>query len=115
MERKTKTAPSTDVFHAIADPTRRSLLDLIARGEQPVKELAKEFAMSRPAISQHLRVLEEAGLVIEKKVGREHHYQLTPEPLSQVDNWLRQYEHFWQRHLDLLGQHLDHMQDDEQL
>ena len=114
MEKKTKTPPSADVFHAIADPTRRSLLDLIARGGLPVKELAKEFAMSRPAISQHLRVLEEAGLIIEKKVGREHHYQLTAEPLSQVNDWLQQYEPFWQQHFALLGQHLDRMQDEEQ-
>ncbi len=70
--------------------------------------------MSRPAISQHLRILEEAGLISEKKVGREHHYQLTPEPLIQVNQWLQHYEHFWNRHLDLLGQHLDSLQNDEQ-
>ena len=82
-----------DVFHAISDPTRRSLLDLIARGNQPVKTLAQEFTMTRPAISQHLRILAEAGLIVEKKVGREHHYQLQAEPLSYVHDWVQQIVH----------------------
>ena len=92
--------PQGDIFQAIADPTRRSLLDLIARGNQPVKDLAKEFAVSRPAISQHLRVLEEAGLIVEKKVGREHHYQLQAQALSEVSDWVQQYEHFWSNSLE---------------
>jgi DNA-binding transcriptional ArsR family regulator len=99
-----------DVFHAISDPTRRALLDLIAQGSQPVKELAHEFAMTRPAISQHLRVLAEAGLVVEQKVGREHHYQLRAEPLSKVSDWLQQYERFWSEHLESLGRHLDKLE-----
>jgi DNA-binding transcriptional ArsR family regulator len=94
MKRKEE-ASQGDVFHAISDPTRRSLLDLIARGSQPVKVLAQEFTMTRPAISQHLRVLAEAGLIVEKKIGREHHYQLQAERLSLVHDWVRQYEHFW--------------------
>ncbi len=106
MKRKEEAQPA-DVFHAIADPTRRSLLDLIARKSLPVKVLAQEFAMTRPAISQHLRVLAEAGLIVEKKVGREHHYQLQAEPLSHVHDWVQQYERFWQDRLALLGKHLD--------
>jgi DNA-binding transcriptional ArsR family regulator len=109
MKRKEE-AQQSDVFHAISDPTRRSLLDLIARGSQPVKVLAQEFAMTRPAISQHLRVLAEAGLIVEKKVGREHHYQLQAEPLSYVHNWVQQYERFWCDRLELLGKHLDKLE-----
>jgi DNA-binding transcriptional ArsR family regulator len=109
MKRKEE-AQQSDVFHAISDPTRRGLLDLIARGSQPVKVLAQEFAMTRPAVSQHLRVLAEAGLIVEKKVGREHHYQLQAEPLSYVHDWVQQYERFWQGRLELLGKHLDTME-----
>ncbi len=72
--KRNEVAQQIDVFHAISDPTRRGLLDLMAKESQPVKVLAQEFAMTRPAISQHLRILAEAGLVVEKKVGREHHY-----------------------------------------
>jgi len=106
MKRKEETS-QVDVFHAIADPTRRNLLDLIARGSQPVKVLAQEFAMTRPAISQHLRILAEAGLIVEKKVGREHHYQLRAAPLGEVSDWVQQYERFWRDRLELLGEHLD--------
>ena len=98
-----------DVFHAIADPTRRGLLDLIAESEQPVKTLAKAFSMSRPAISQHLRILKQAGLVAERQVGREHLYRLQAIPLHEVSDWVHHYEHFWREHLELLGEHLDTM------
>jgi DNA-binding transcriptional ArsR family regulator len=96
-----------DVFRAIADPTRRQLIALLANGERPVKELAAPFAMSRPAISQHLAVLQQAGLVTERLVGRERHYALVPEPLGEVRDWLARYERFWVRKLDALGRHLD--------
>lgn len=109
MKRK-EVAQQGDVFHAISDPTRRGLLDLIAQGNQPVKVLAQEFTMTRPAISQHLRVLVEAGLIVEKRVGREHHYQLQGESLSYVHDWVQQYERFWQSRLELLGKHLDTME-----
>lgn len=96
-----------DVFHAIADPTRRDLLALVARKELPVKELAQRFAMTRPAISQHLRVLLQAGLVTERRAGRERLYRLQAEPLREVSEWVHQYEQFWHDHLDLLGSHLE--------
>lgn len=98
-----------DVFHAISDPTRRSLLELVANGEQPVKTLAQAFAMSRPAISQHLRILKQAGLVVERRVGREHLYRLQADPLHKVSDWVQHYEHFWRERLELLGEHLDTM------
>ena len=79
---------AVDVYTAIADPTRRGLLDLLAEGERPVKRLAEPFAMTRPAVSQHLRVLREAGLVTERRVGRERRYRLRAAPLREVDEWV---------------------------
>jgi DNA-binding transcriptional ArsR family regulator len=102
--------PPGDVFQAIADPTRRELLELVADRERPVKALAESFRMSRPAISQHLRVLREAGLVTERKVGRERRYRLRAAPLREVRDWVRQYEWFWQGRFAALGQLLE---DDE--
>ena len=98
---------STDVFAAIADPTRRSLLDRLRQGEQPVKQLAEPFKMSMPAISQHLGVLCEIGLVTQRRVGRQRFYRLNPEPLKKVSDWVAYYEHFWQDKLTALGDCLE--------
>ncbi|NDJ24665.1 metalloregulator ArsR/SmtB family transcription factor [Nostoc sp. B(2019)] len=98
---------SADVFVAIADPTRRALLDLLRIGEQPVKQLAEPFAMSLPAISQHLQILCEADLVQVRKAGRQRLYRLNPEPLKQISNWVADYEQFWQEKLDALGNYLE--------
>ncbi len=100
-------AIAIDVFHAIADPTRRSLLEMVAEGERPVNVLAEAFDMSRPAVSQHLRVLREAGLVTERKVGRERRYRLRAAPLREVRDWVRQYEWFWKERFDALGDYLE--------
>ncbi|MBE9107143.1 helix-turn-helix transcriptional regulator [Nostoc cf. edaphicum LEGE 07299] len=100
-------AASADVFVAIADPTRRALLDLLRSGEQPVKELAQPFAMSLPAISQHLQILCEAGLVQMRKAGRQRFYRLNPEPLKHISEWIAHYEQFWQEKLDALGNYLE--------
>ncbi|AFY57023.1 putative transcriptional regulator [Rivularia sp. PCC 7116] len=98
---------SADVFQVIADPTRRAILDLLLTGEQPVKQLAEPFAMSLPAISQHLQILCEAGLVEMRKSGRQRLYKLKPEPLKQVSLWLTNYEQFWEQKLDALGNYLE--------
>ena len=100
-------AASADVFAAIADPTRRAILDHLRTGEQPVKQLAEPFAMSLPAISQHLQVLCEAGLVQMRKAGRQRLYRLNPEPLKQVSDWIAHYEQFWQEKLDTLSNYLE--------
>ncbi len=78
--------PDADVFDAIASPVRREILDLLRRGEQPVRDLAASFAMSRPAVSQHLRVLRAAGLVSEERVGRERRCRLDARPLRAVQD-----------------------------
>lgn len=98
---------NTDVFAAIADPTRRSLLDRLREGEQPVKQLAAPFDMSMPAISQHLSVLCEVGLVVQRREGRQRFYRLNPEPLKQVANWVADYERFWPDKLAGLGDYLE--------
>ncbi|NMF85845.1 metalloregulator ArsR/SmtB family transcription factor [Nodosilinea sp. P-1105] len=98
---------NSDIFQAIADPTRRSILDCLRNGEQSVKDLAKPFDMSMPAISQHLNVLSTAGLVTQRRVGRQRFYQLSPEPLKQVSAWISHYDVFWQDKLDALGEYLE--------
>jgi len=86
-------------FKAVADPTRRAILDLLRRGQRPVTEIARIFPVSRPAVSKHLRLLREARLVREHRAGRLRIYQLSPTPLRDVDHWLAHYRHFWQRKL----------------
>jgi DNA-binding transcriptional ArsR family regulator len=96
-----------DVFAAIAHPARRRILDLLAGGERPVNEIAGQFAMSRPAVSQHLRALLDAGLLAETRHGRQRRYRLAPGRLAEVSAWLSRYEIFWQDHLQRLGDELD--------
>src|SRR5689334_8808855 len=98
---------TADVFQAIADPTRRALLDALRDGEKPVMELASRFAVTLSAISQHMRVLREAGLVAVRKSGRERYYELNAAPLQDVAAWVAQHETFWRGKLDALGRHLD--------
>jgi DNA-binding transcriptional ArsR family regulator len=93
------TYPNHDVFQAIADPTRRELLSLLADKEMPVTMISKYFPISRTAISKHLHVLADAGLVFEHKVGRETRYRLQPEPLLELKQWLSYYERFWDNKL----------------
>src|SRR5277367_6325332 len=85
-----------DVYRAIADPTRRAILDRLRAGPAPVNALASEFEQSRPAISKHLRVLRDARLVVEERSGRERVYELRPVPLQQVAGWIEGYRSFWQ-------------------
>jgi DNA-binding transcriptional ArsR family regulator len=102
---------SSDAFHAIAHPGRRQLLELLQSGEKPVNTLAETFAMSRPAVSQHLKVLLDAGLVTERRDGRQRLYKLEPTKLARVHDWVSQFEKFWSEKLDALGKFLeDHPQ-----
>jgi DNA-binding transcriptional ArsR family regulator len=115
MSAPTETAAPPDepldaIFAALASPVRRRLLSRLAEGDQPVNTLAAPFAMSRPAVSQHLHVLLEAGLVSEQRAGRERLYRLEAERLRAVREWLRIYERFWREHLNSLGDYLDEEQ-----
>jgi DNA-binding transcriptional ArsR family regulator len=98
---------NADVFRAIADPTRRAILDRLRAGAAPVNALAADFSQSRPAISKHLRVLRQARLVREQRAGRERVYQLDSMPLQQVAGWIEGYRAFWQTSLDNLKRYLE--------
>jgi DNA-binding transcriptional ArsR family regulator len=102
MRNRSVTYSPETTFHALADPTRRAVLDLLRHGGQPAGRIAQEFPVSRPAISKHLRLLRRAHLVQERREGRNRFYQLNPEPLRSVDSWLEQYRVFWQANLNSL-------------
>jgi len=93
---------SETAFQALADPTRRAVLDLLRRGSQPAGAIASAFPVSRPAISKHLGLLRRAHLVREHREGRHRVYQLNPEPLRAVDSWIEQYRSFWSASLTSL-------------
>jgi len=95
MRNRSVTYSPEATFQALADPTRRAVLDLLRRGSQPAGEIAHAFPVSRPAISKHLRLLRRAHLVREHREGRHRVYDLNPEPLRAVDSWLDQYRSFW--------------------
>jgi Predicted transcriptional regulators len=99
---------SRDVFDAIADPTRRQLIRLLAEAEEkPLHELTAQFDMGRTAVSKHLTILKEAGLVLDRKVGRETRYRLNASPLQEVQDWVAFYTKFWSINLRRLGQLLE--------
>jgi DNA-binding transcriptional ArsR family regulator len=102
MRHRSVTYSREAAFHALADPTRRAVLDLLRQGSQPAGQIASAFPVSRPAISKHLRLLRRAHLVEEHREGRNRVYQLNPEPLKAVDSWLEQYRVFWQASLNNL-------------
>jgi DNA-binding transcriptional ArsR family regulator len=99
MRHRSVTYSPEATFSALADPTRRAVLDLLRQGSQPAGKIASAFPVSRPAISKHLRLLRRAHLVQERREGRHRLYQLNPEPLKAVDSWLNHYRIFWQTNL----------------
>lgn len=99
MPELAKTRDRHDVFQAIADPTRRSMLKLLAGREMAIAEVAKCFPQSRTAVNKHLLILSDAGLVTSRKVGRETRYQLRPEPLNELKQWLAFFDQYWDEKL----------------
>lgn len=99
MRHHTVTYSPEATFSALADPTRRAVLDLLRHGRQPAGRIAEAFPVSRPAISKHLRLLRHAHLVQEHREGRHRFYELNAEPLRVVDSWLGQYRTFWRANL----------------
>jgi DNA-binding transcriptional ArsR family regulator len=99
--------PTSDVFRAIADPTRRAILDRLRAGPAKAGALAADFRSSRPAISRHLRVLRQARLVVDTRIGRERIYTVDPVPLQSVAGWLEGYRVFWQSSLTRLKRKLE--------
>jgi DNA-binding transcriptional ArsR family regulator len=106
--------PLNRVFFALADPTRRAILARVADGEVTVTALAAPFAMSLAAVSKHIRVLEQAGLLKRSKRGREHRLRFVAEPLRGAADWVNHYRKFWSRQLDRLAQHLEQHQTDSE-
>ena len=94
-------------FAVLAEPTRRELLDLLRDGERSVRELVDRLDMSQPAVSKHLRVLREAGLVEVRPDAQRRLYRLRLEPFAEIDEWLAPYRELWARSLDRLEQHLE--------
>ncbi|WP_078970787.1 ArsR/SmtB family transcription factor [Streptomyces chattanoogensis] len=100
------------LFAALANGTRREVLRLLREdGPQPVQQIAEHFAMRRPSLSEHLKVLRDAGLVSEERAGRQRIYRLEAAPLSEVQDWLSPYERFWRGRLAGLGELLDRIPD----
>lgn len=101
------TAAKHDVYQAIADPTRRRLLKLLANQEMPIAAMTACFPISRTAVNKHLKVLSDAGLVSSQKVGRETRYTLQPEPLDEIKQWLTFFDSYWDEKLLALQQYVE--------
>ena len=104
----------TTIFSALADPTRRAILERLARGEASGTELARPFSISVPAISKHLRVLKNADLILHRKDGRKHLFRLAARPLKEAATWLEHYQQFWETQFDSLDTYLLATSEEEQ-
>ena len=100
-------------FSALADPTRRAILEQLAIGESTVSGLAAPFSVSLPAISKQMRVLEKAGLLTQEKDGRVRRCRLDASPMIQAADWIARYERFWEKHFESLASYLDQLQLDQ--
>jgi DNA-binding transcriptional ArsR family regulator len=100
----------TATFELLAEPNRRRILDLLLDGDRPVGELVDRLGMSQPAVSKHLRVLRESGLVDVRQDAQRRVYRLRPEPLAEVDAWLEPYRKRWMDRFDRLEGHLETIQ-----
>lgn len=94
-------------FAALADPTRRAIVAELATGEVPLGKLAEPFPMSQTAVTKHVRVLADAGLVVVEKRGRTRHCRLQPEPMREALGWLEAYRSFWESNFESLAEHLE--------
>ncbi len=99
-----------DVFQAIADPTRREIVNLLAHRSMNLNSVAENFDISRPAISRHIKILTECGLVVIRQEGRDRYCEARLKKLNEVAEWLEQYKSFWNKTLDSLGSYLEDIQ-----
>ena len=99
-----------DVFQAIADPTRREIIHMIAQETLNLNSVAEKFHISRPAISKHIKILTECGLIVINQKGRERHCEANLKKLNEVSAWVEQYRMFWNQKLDALENYLDELQ-----
>lgn len=102
-------SPLDFAFQALADPTRRAMVERLSRGPASVSELARPFAMSLPAVMQHLALLEGSGLVVSEKIGRVRTYRIEPRALSLAEDWINARRTAWERRLDRLGDYLEEL------
>src|SRR5262249_6879688 len=113
---KYASSPPLDlVFAALADPTRRRILELLASAELCVTELTRSFSVSMPAISKHLRVLEKAGLITRERDGRLHRVRLKAEPMRAAAGWIERYRNFWEQRLDAFSNYLERQERNEKV
>ena len=96
-----------DAFAVLADPTRRSIIEMLSSGDRNAGQIAASFSVSRPAISRHLRVLREAGLVVATERAQQRIYRLQPQQLTAVREWIDKYSSFWEQRLDDLVEHVE--------
>ncbi|MBI1768922.1 MAG: winged helix-turn-helix transcriptional regulator [Bacteroidetes bacterium] len=99
-----------DVFQAIADPTRREIINMLAHKQLNLNAIAENFDVSRPAISKHIKILVECGLIIISQQGRERHCEAKLQKLIEVSDWIEQYRQFWNKKLDALENYLNQLQ-----
>lgn len=102
-----------DVFQAIADPTRRAIINMITKESLNLNAVAEHFAISRPAISKHIRILTECGLVVIRQQGRERYCEARLKKLNEVHDWVEQYRRFWTTKLDSLEVYLEKLQEEK--
>jgi len=108
-----RAATTTDAFNAVAEPRRREILDLLAKGERPVNDLVRQLRLGQPQVSKHLRVLQEVGLVDVREHGRHRLYRLNGRPLKSIHEWVKNYEQAWNERLDRLDEVLDELKREE--
>jgi len=101
----------SNAFDVVAEPSRRRILELLRDDDRPVNDLVDELGLSQPAVSKHLRVLRDAGLVDVRRDAQRRIYRLVPEPLVEIDDWLTPFREAWARRLDAFEAHLDQMED----
>lgn len=96
--------PTQPVFRALADPTRRAILSMLAKGDQPIGDIADKFDMTRPAVAKHLAILKDGDLITVEAIGRERINKLNPAALKTAQDWLHHFDHFWDERLAKLKQ-----------
>src|SRR5688572_3207212 len=109
-----RAATTADAFNAVAEPRRREILDLLARGERPVNDLVALLGLAQPQVSKHLRVLREVGLVDVRDEGRHRMYRLNGQALKPIHDWVRTYERTWNERYDVLDDLLEELKQQEE-
>jgi DNA-binding transcriptional ArsR family regulator len=109
-----RVATTTDAFNAVAEPRRRRILDVLARGERPVNDLVEQLGLAQPLVSKHLRVLREVGLVDVREEGRQRIYRLNGHSLKPIHDWVKNYERSWAQRFDRLEVVLEELKGKEQ-